>query len=51
MVEGVAPADRPPTRHVYYSMTKSLCATCKGAVDAKIQLRDGAVTDRESPSG
>jgi hypothetical protein len=43
MVEGVAPSVRPPTRHVYYSMTKSLCGTCKGAVDAKIQLRDGAV--------
>jgi len=43
MVEGTAPAARAATRHVYYSMTKSLCGTCKGAVDAKIILRDGAV--------
>ncbi len=34
---------REPTAHVYYSMTKSLCRTCKRAVDAKIQFRDGKV--------
>lgn len=36
-----------PTRrrsdHVYYSMTKGLCGVCKGAVDAKIVFREGAV--------
>ncbi|GEM_PF-5920032 len=37
------PPVRRPTVHVYYSMTKSLCGTCKAAVDAKIQFRDGAV--------
>jgi uncharacterized radical SAM superfamily Fe-S cluster-containing enzyme len=34
---------RQPTDHVYYSMTKSLCKTCKTDVDAKIVIRDGAV--------
>ncbi len=34
---------RRPSNHVYYSMTKGLCGTCKGAVDAKIIFRDGAV--------
>lgn len=29
---------RIPGKHVYYSMTKSLCATCKRSVDAKIHL-------------
>ena len=36
-------ATRKPIDHVYYSMTKSLCGTCKRAVDAKIIFRDGAV--------
>jgi uncharacterized radical SAM superfamily Fe-S cluster-containing enzyme len=27
---------RPPTGHIYYTMTKSLCSTCKTAVDAKV---------------
>ncbi len=39
--------DRPKPRgftdHVYYSMTKSLCAQCKRAVDAKIIFRDKQV--------
>ncbi|WP_437961149.1 radical SAM protein [Sorangium sp. So ce119] len=34
---------RQPTEHVYYSSTKSLCKTCKQAVDAKIQFSGGAV--------
>ena len=34
---------REATDHVYYSMTKSLCAHCKGAVDAKIQFVGDAV--------
>jgi uncharacterized radical SAM superfamily Fe-S cluster-containing enzyme len=34
---------RKATDHVYYSMTKSLCGTCKSAVDAKIVFRDDAV--------
>src|SRR5437773_3886638 len=34
---------RRPSDHVYYSMTKGLCGTCKGAVDAKIIFRDDAV--------
>ena len=29
-------SERKSTDHVYYSMTKSLCGTCKTAVDAKI---------------
>ena len=37
------PPDRKPTDHVYYSMTKSLCGTCKRAVDAKIVFRNEAV--------
>ena len=40
---GMATRDRSSSRHVYYSMTKSLCGTCKAAVDAKIVIRDGAV--------
>src|SRR4051794_7452744 len=36
-----------PTRkaqgHVYYSMTKSLCSTCKRSVDAKIVFRGDEV--------
>lgn len=35
--------ERRPADHLYYSMTKSLCGTCKRAVDAKIVFRDGAV--------
>ncbi|HEY8077095.1 MAG TPA: radical SAM protein [Labilithrix sp.] len=31
------------TKHVYYGLTKSLCAKCKKSVDAKIQFRDGKV--------
>ena len=38
-----APQERPFTNHVYYSMTKSLCGTCKASVDAKILFRDDAV--------
>ncbi len=34
---------RSATHHIYYSMTKSLCGTCKEAVDAKIVFRDGKV--------
>ena len=34
---------RNPTKHVYYSMTKGLCGTCKASVDVKIVFRDGAV--------
>ena len=34
---------RKPTPHVYYTMTKALCGTCKRSVDGKIQFRDGAV--------
>lgn len=35
--------ERKATDHVYYTMTKSLCGTCKGAVDAKVVFRDDAV--------
>src|SRR5262245_32946616 len=28
--------ERKPSKHVYYSMTRSLCKTCKRGVDAKI---------------
>ncbi len=34
---------RTPTKHVYYSMTKGLCSTCKRSVDVKIHFRDDAV--------
>ncbi len=34
---------RQAAPHVYYSMTRSLCAMCKRSVDAKILFRDGAV--------
>ncbi len=30
---------RTPSPHVYFSMTKGLCGTCKRAVDVKIQFR------------
>jgi 7,8-dihydro-6-hydroxymethylpterin dimethyltransferase len=44
MIESAGPpGSRLPTRHIYFSMTKSLCGVCKGAVDAKIQFRDDAV--------
>jgi uncharacterized radical SAM superfamily Fe-S cluster-containing enzyme len=36
-------SERKPTAHVYYSMTKSLCGTCKTSVDAKIVFEDDAV--------
>ena len=35
--------ERRFTRHVYYALTKSLCGTCKTAVDAKIQFEDDRV--------
>jgi hypothetical protein len=38
----IAPARRP-TDHVYFSMTKGLCGSCKRAVDVKIQFRAGKV--------
>lgn len=31
------------SKHVYYSMTKALCSTCKRSIDAKILFRDDAV--------
>ena len=34
---------RTPTPHIYYSMTKGLCSTCKRSVDVKIQFRDDKV--------
>lgn len=37
------PGERRATDHVYYGLTKSLCATCKGPVDAKVVFREGAV--------
>lgn len=33
---------RAPTAHVYYTMTRGLCATCREPVDAKVWIRDGA---------
>ena len=41
------PLQRPPTGHVYFSMTKSLCAQCKRSVDAKIQFEGDAVYFRK----
>lgn len=44
-------AVRPPTDHVYYSMTKSLCSQCKQPVDAKIIFIGEAVYfDKYCPS-
>ena len=34
---------RTPSAHVYYSMTKGLCSTCKRSLDVKIHFRDDAV--------
>jgi uncharacterized radical SAM superfamily Fe-S cluster-containing enzyme len=34
---------RIPTTHVYYSLTKGLCGTCKRAVDAKIVFQNDRV--------
>src|SRR5262249_19812689 len=39
----LGPPPRKATTQVYYSMTKSLCGSCKTAVDAKIVIRDDAV--------
>lgn len=36
-------ATRTPTTHVYYSMTKGLCSTCKRSLDVKIHFRDEQV--------
>ena len=36
-------ATRTPSAHVYYSMTKGLCSTCKRSLDVKIHFRDDAV--------
>jgi len=43
MPEWTLVPERKATSHVYYSMTKSLCGTCKTAVDAKIVIRHDAV--------
>ena len=40
---GAVPPERKFTEHVYYSMTKSLCSTCKAPVDAKVVFRADAV--------
>lgn len=49
-VPGTAAEERPASRHVYYSTTRSLCAVCKAAIDAKILFRDGAVwLDKRCP--
>jgi 7,8-dihydro-6-hydroxymethylpterin dimethyltransferase len=37
------PPERAFTNHIYYSLTKSLCGTCKTAVDAKVLFADDAV--------
>lgn len=46
-------ASTPPARespHVYYSLTRSLCAVCKTGIDAKILFRDGGVwLDKRCP--
>ncbi len=39
----ISTAPRRATDHIYYSMTKGLCGTCKRSVDAKIVFRDGKV--------
>jgi 7,8-dihydro-6-hydroxymethylpterin dimethyltransferase len=41
--EGIAPPLRRPTDHIYFTMTKSLCATCKFAVDAKVVFKEDKV--------
>jgi uncharacterized radical SAM superfamily Fe-S cluster-containing enzyme len=37
------PPERKFTDHIYYSVTKGLCATCKSSVDAKVLFKDDAV--------
>ena len=45
------PPERAFTDHIYYSLTKSLCGTCKTAVDAKVLFADDAVWfDKFCPS-
>jgi uncharacterized radical SAM superfamily Fe-S cluster-containing enzyme len=45
------PPERKFTNHVYYSLTKSLCRTCKTAVDAKVVFQNDAVWfDKFCPS-
>jgi uncharacterized radical SAM superfamily Fe-S cluster-containing enzyme len=43
MIDCAPCVPRAPTPHVYYSMTKGLCSTCKRGVDVKIQFRGDAV--------
>jgi len=43
MLDCVPCATRAPTEHVYYSMTKGLCSTCKRGVDVKIHFRNEQV--------
>ncbi len=43
MLECAPCVTRTPTKHVYYSMTKGLCSTCKRSVDVKIHFKDDAV--------
>jgi uncharacterized radical SAM superfamily Fe-S cluster-containing enzyme len=48
---GTSTAARPPTDHVYYSMTKSICGQCKQPVDAKIIfIGDGVYFDKYCPT-
>src|SRR6187549_1450406 len=44
MIDCAPCATRTPSAHVYYSMTKGLCSTCKRPVDVKIHFRDDAVS-------
>ncbi|MEI7893516.1 MAG: radical SAM protein [Myxococcales bacterium] len=34
---------RSSTNHIYFASTRSLCPTCKRAIDAKVVFRDGSV--------
>lgn len=43
MLDCVPCATRAPTEHVYYSMTKGLCSTCKRSVDVKIHFKNDQV--------
>lgn len=50
LAQGTAPPVRKGAGHVYYSMTRGLCGTCKGPVDVKIHFRpDGVWFDKFCP--
>jgi len=37
------PTEQPVRDHIFYELTRSLCAECRQVVDAQVVIRDGAV--------